>query len=79
MICLIQSLMIIICIIYVSNFGVIVERIIINDKKIIKKLIGKELNLLVIDYTRKYNRVFYYIDNKRKSIHISRINELIKK
>ena len=55
------------------------ERIIINDKKIIKKLIGKELNLLVIDYTRKYNRVFYYIDNKRKSIHISRINELIKK
>ncbi len=51
---------------------------IICDKELIKKLVGKDANKLIIQYDKKTKRAFYQTNTmpKRLPIHISRVKDL---
>jgi hypothetical protein len=51
---------------------------IITDKDLIKKLVGKDANQLVIQYDKKSKKAFFKTDlmTRRLPIHISRVKDL---
>ncbi|MBP3920526.1 MAG: hypothetical protein J6D28_03060 [Bacilli bacterium] len=51
---------------------------IIHDKELIKKIVGKDANVLVIEYDKKSKKAYYKTNTmtSKKPIHFSRVKDL---